>query len=93
MADAKKMIKPPKLRKLSPEMKSDKPMKEYKYDPRPSLCVDQEDLPEMADWKVGKEYTLTVKVKMEGKNSSMDHETGKEKARGDFRVVSIGVAE
>lgn len=93
MADAKKMIKPPKLKKLSPEMKSDKPMKEYKYDPRPTFCVDQADLPEMESWKVGEEYTLTVKVKMEEYRSSMDHDSGKEKTRGDFRIVSIGAAK
>lgn len=87
-------MKPPKLKKLQ----APKPRPENKqedvishYDERPEFRIEGKDLPQIKDWKVDEEYMLVVKVKMEGIRSRMDD--GKEKTCGDFRIVSIGVAE
>ena len=64
---------------------------DYKFDPRPSFSVDLKDLPQMKDFKVGEEYCLEVKVKMEDYRSSLDNQSGKEKTSASFRITSIGV--
>jgi len=63
------------MKKLSDKVKTEK-MTDYKYDPRPCFSVELKDLPEMSDWKVGEEYSLEVKVKMEEKRSAIDSQSG-----------------
>ena len=50
----------------------------------PSFHLTEGDLPQVKDWDVGEEYTLTVKVKMEGKN---DTPRGIE---GRFEIHKVG---
>lgn len=88
----KKFSKVPKMKKLSAEVKSEKSM-DYKFDPRPTFDVDASELPQIKDWKVGEEYSIEIKVKMESLRSSIDHQSGKEKTTSCLRVTSIGVDE
>lgn len=88
-------VKLPKLKKLKDkESESDGPKMEYKYDPRPCIKLNSEDIPQISSWKVGEEYTLVMKVRMEEMSSREDMNSGgKSKTNGEFRVVSIGVSE
>lgn len=85
------MMKVPKgMKKLSTESKSSM-ISEYKHDPRPEIDLGVKDLPEIESWETGKEYTLSVKVKMEKYHEK--EENGKVEKRGCLRVVAIGVKE
>jgi len=56
---------------------------------KPSLYVNEKDLPDIKDWKVGSEYSLKVKVKM--RRLAKDDENPKKKvmATASFDVLSM----
>jgi hypothetical protein len=90
---AKMMKVPTGMKVLSPATKKESSNKPYVWDPRPELSVKAEDLPQIEEWEVGKEYTLSVKVKMEEYREGMNHESGKTEKRACLRIVAIGVKE
>lgn len=84
-------MKPPKLKAIPskverPQEKISKP--DNSYNPQPSLNLNEQILPEITDWKIGKTYTLTVEVKMTGiRHSEYGHDKGK--ASADFKITKI----
>ena len=81
------------MKKLAPASKTESSDKPYVWDPRPCLNVKKDDLPAIEDWKVGKEYDVIVRVKMEEYRSGLNSDTGKEETRAELRVIAIGVEE
>ncbi len=73
--------------------------KEVKYKkPKPSLSVDETDLPAIKNWVVGKTYEVTAKIKMtfQSEGSEYDYPVGmmgeaseKPKMRARFRILDI----
>lgn len=90
MATKKDTTKVPKgFKKLTPTQESSSNNKEWKWDPRPSIDFKQDDLPEMKEWEVGKDYTIEVRVKMERYSSSMNSESGKTETGACFRILGV----
>lgn len=86
------MTKPPKgMIKLSTKPKVEKPNKAWHWDERPSIEVDENELPSIKTLKVGSELVLKIKVRVERVEDRMDGQTGKTKASGSLRVTEIGV--
>lgn len=54
----------------------------------PTLCIDGEELPEAKEWKVGKTYVVTLKLKMSGM-SQRATKGGKTKGHFDFDIVAV----
>ena len=80
-------IKPPRLTPVK-EGKPDK----YGFIPRKrEVKFFEDELPEVKTWNVGEEYTLLIKVKQVGTEIS-DDEATKGKIVGEFKVLSVGVA-
>ena len=44
-------------------------------DPRPTICLDSDNLPEIKNWEVGKEYNANGILKVDGKADNIDEET------------------
>lgn len=72
----------------------DKPV-EYKK-PKPSISIDETELPAIKDWEVGETYFVTAKVKMtfqsEGDEYDMygpEGESKKPKMRARLKILSI----
>lgn len=85
-------LKAPKLKKLKAEMV--KSTSEYEYDDRPSISFKENELPEIKDWTVGKEYDVKIRVKMMDSGiNEYGREEDKGKIRAGFRVVAVGVGE
>jgi hypothetical protein len=82
------------LKKVKPEKQSSmaemsKPVKIY-----PTFNLDSEDLPELADWKVGQKYMLEMQVEQmsmrqgkEWQGSSNDDK----KVHATFKIMKVGV--
>jgi len=89
MATKKDTTKVPAgFKKLSTEVKTEK-TNEFKWDPRPSISLKEDDLPEMKNWKVPGEYTLEIRVKMEEYGSRVNLDTGKTETQGCFRILGV----
>ena len=83
-----------KLNKVIPEkQQSFKEMNKVKI--YPTFQLDDEDLPEIADWKVGGKYTLVMEVEQismrQGSEWQGDNKDNKIKA--SFKVLKVGVEE
>ena len=76
-----KTVKPKKMGETF-----DEPKKEY----YPHLNLSSDDLKEIKDWKIGKDYYLVIKVEQTNKN--MRAEGKDEKWSADFDIKQIGVA-
>lgn len=57
----------------------------------PRLCVDNEQMPEIDSWEVGKTYKLMVEVKMTSYEKEVDIKKG-ESSDADFDIMSYKVA-
>ena len=57
------------------------------FQEKPSIRINEDELPELKDWEVDKEYTLEVKVKLMNLGRS-DYEN-KPKLWGSFRVLDV----
>ncbi len=63
--------------------------------PKPSLSVDETDLPAIKNWDVGKTYTITAEVKMTFQSEGREYDewpgeqSEKPKMRARFRILSI----
>lgn len=60
-------------------------------DPRPTICLDSDNLPEIKNWEVGKEYNANVILKVDGKADNIDEETGKRIIRATLKLAGIMV--
>ena len=58
----------------------------------PSLYLNVENLPEIAVWEVGKEYTLIIKVKEESHTIDETH-SGSTKESARFEVLKVGAVK
>ena len=76
-AKAVKVINTPTVKIETEEMEKPKPM----------LHLDSDSFKAVENWEVGKEYTLTAKVKMVGKN--MRNYKGDGNTCGDFEILDI----
>ena len=65
---------------------------DYHYDPRPDIRISSDELPEIDEWEVGEEYSLTVKVKLKRLESSEKEGESKSKI-ATFTVIAIGEAD
>jgi hypothetical protein len=85
------------MRKITPKSKNENgldsisPRRPSGYTPEPvypriHLC-EMDNFPEMEDWKVGEEYTLSMKIKMVGMNKD------KYSSCGDFEIRAIETEE
>lgn len=71
------------------------PMKMKK--PKPSISLDEQDLPAIKNWKVGDTYNVTAKVKLtfqsEGREYESDYpmegSSDQSKMRARFKIISI----
>lgn len=54
----------------------------------PTICLDNEVLPEGKDWKVGKTYRVVLDLKMSGMSQRQSRD-GKERGHYDFDIVGI----
>lgn len=50
-----------------------------------------QDIPEIKDWNVGKEYVLKVKVKMVSKREGNEWNDKDTETRASFKVTAVGV--
>lgn len=55
--------------------------------PKPSLCVDEKQMPEIKNWPLGKVYTL--KARLVTKTESVDDKP----AHADFEIVGVAGKE
>jgi hypothetical protein len=58
----------------------------------PSFDVSGEQMPEIDSWEVDEEYTITVKVHMNGYSSHVDP-NGKLRSHADFHMISYDVVK
>lgn len=58
---------------------------------KPSLCLNEKDLPEVKSWKAGKEYDLILHVKMTNQSTDTDMmgKSKKSMSSGRFDVLSV----
>lgn len=88
---ANKMEKPPKgMVVLSTKPKVENPNKAWHWDERPTIEVDEHEFPSIKEMKVGDEFVLKLKVRVERVEDRLNGETGKTKASGSLRVTAIG---
>lgn len=83
-----------KLNKVIPEtQKSFKEMNKVKI--FPTFQLDSEDLPELADWKVGENYTLIMEVEEISMRQGQEWqgEDKDNKVKATFKVLKVGVEE
>lgn len=85
-----------KLNKVIPEtQKSFKEMSKEKI--YPTFQLDDEDLPDLKDWKVGEKYTLIMEVEQtsmrQGSEWQGDNSKDKNKIRATFKILKVGVEE
>lgn len=74
-----------------PSMKEDMKRKIY-----PTFQIDDEDLPELKDWKVGEKYTLVMEVEqlsMRQGNEWQGSDSKDKKVHATFKILSVGVEE
>ena len=75
-----------KMRKIKPinghAMPSDMP------EVYPSFHLDETQLPEIRDWKIGEEYTIQLKVRQTGAREGRSEEV-----MGEFEVLAVGVVD
>lgn len=71
--------------------KKDKPVAMEMERMSPTLHLDETDLPEIRDWKVGETYTVVLKVKQTGLHKGDMMDGGKGKFSADFKVESVSV--
>ncbi len=70
-----------------------------KYRPKPSLSLDAKDLPEIKNFKIGQEYTLTVKAKVvslssgDGYLGDYDDERESKVVRARFQITKVEECE
>jgi hypothetical protein len=81
------------MKKLPTKPKVEKPNKSWHWDERPTIHVDDKELPSIKEMKVGSEIMLCIKVRVERVEDSLNHETGKTKASAALRVTEIGVMD
>ncbi len=81
------------MKKLSSKPKVEKPNKSWHWDERPTIHVDEIELPSIKEMKVGSEIMLCIKVRVERVEDSLNGETGKTKASAALRVTEIGVMD
>lgn len=62
------------------------------YDPRPTICISDEYLPEIKSWTIDGKYKLVVEVEMRGIREE-DYGANKGKKVADLRVTKIGLEE
>lgn len=87
-----------KLNKVVPEkMNSLSKSEASKIRIFPTFTIDNEDLPELKDWKVGEKYTLVMEVEQtsmrQGSEWQGDTSKDKNKIHATFKIVAIGVPE
>jgi len=74
-------------------MAKDKPTSISSYKQIPTLRLSEEDLPEIKEWSVGKEYTVTLKVRMISMNQGSEYAEEGDKpdktVRASFKVVDV----
>lgn len=84
-----------KMHKVVPETQpSFNEMKKVKI--YPTFQIDDEDLPELKDWKVGEKYTLVMEVEqlsMRQGNEWQGSDTKDKKVHATFKIISVGVEE
>lgn len=56
----------------------------------PSFSMDEEDLPEIKSWQIGKKYVIQMEVEMV---SASKNEFGRKKMDARFNIHKIGVEE
>lgn len=58
-------------------------------EPKPRIHLDSKVLPEIKNWSTGKEYTITLKVKMVSKNEGDEWgENESDRVRAGFKIKS-----
>ena len=77
------------MKRLS-EKEKEQPIK-LERDPRPTICLDSDNLPEIKNWEVGKEYNANVILKVDSKADNIDEETGKRMIRATLKLAGIMV--
>jgi len=77
-------LKLKRLPKTTPEGNA-----EMKWEPdeRPSLCFNDDQLPEIKEWKVGSKYKLIVEVEMTSCNIRKQKDV--DRTYGDFKVLAV----
>lgn len=87
------MLKLKTIKIKKPDYNGDKPisMEDEMMSYPPSFSANEKQIPEIADWKVGEEYTLVVKIKMKSM-SSYDNGT-KKSTNASFDVVAYSAPD
>lgn len=82
-----------KLKKIEPEkMEMGMEMKGMRF--LPTLYLDSKQVPEIADWKVGEEYMLVLKVKQTSKSENDKEKDGKvNSVRAEFDILAYKAGE
>ena len=74
-----------------PSLREDRKTKIY-----PTFQLDDEDLPEIKDWKVGEKYMLCMEVEqlsMRQGNEWQGADSKDKKVHATFKIISVGVEE
>lgn len=88
--------------KVNPENKDTSKIKLMNGTPAPktigSISIKDKDLPEIANWTVGQEYTLEVKVRLKGSRMERDWSIDNDKDKkeylsGEFDILSATTEE
>jgi hypothetical protein len=79
------------VKPIKPSEGMEMPMKPQPY--YPTVSIDFKAIPEMKNWKVGNDYTVTLKLKQTGMNlsESKHHDYGS--AQFEVRGYDIGKSE
>lgn len=82
-------VVPEKMNSLS--MSEQKKVRIY-----PTFQIDDEDLPELKDWKVGEKYTLVMEVEqlsMRQGNEWQGSDSKDKKIHATFKILQVGVED
>lgn len=83
----KEMLKE-RLEKVKPTKMAETPESKEFY---PNIYLNSKELPDIADWDVGGEYYIVLKV--EQKSKSIRTENGEDRVGADFDIKEIGVVD